>query len=50
MAENKSDFIDLQKEGENYLICESCGAKMDELGCKVKCKRCGYFRSCSDLF
>ncbi|NCO11664.1 hypothetical protein GW924_03620 [Candidatus Pacearchaeota archaeon] len=43
-------FIDLQKEDDNYLICESCGAKMIERTCKLKCERCGYFRSCSDLF
>lgn len=43
-------FIDVQQEGNNYQICESCGAQMEEQRCKIKCKRCGYFRSCSDLF
>lgn len=46
----KTVFIDLQKEDNNYQICESCGKDMEDLGCKMKCKRCGYFRSCSDLF
>lgn len=43
-------FIDNQHEENNYQICESCGARMHERGCKLKCGRCGYFRSCSDLF
>ena len=48
--ENKANFIDIQKEGDNYLVCEACGKHMEERGCKLKCPRCGYFRSCSDLF
>ncbi len=43
-------FTDLQKEENNYLICESCGKTMEENKCKLQCKFCGYFRSCSDLF
>ncbi|MEK6843870.1 MAG: hypothetical protein AABX83_00430 [Nanoarchaeota archaeon] len=43
-------FIDLQKEEDNYQICEACGNRMIERGCKIKCERCNYFRSCSDLF
>ncbi len=46
----KEPFLDFQKEENNYQICESCGNNMEERGCKLKCKRCGYFRSCSDLF
>ncbi|HLF53705.1 MAG TPA: hypothetical protein VI544_00840, partial [Candidatus Nanoarchaeia archaeon] len=49
-SENKTNFIDIQKEGDNYLVCEACGKHMEERGCKLKCPRCGYFRSCSDLF
>ncbi|MBS3083895.1 hypothetical protein J4423_03760 [Candidatus Pacearchaeota archaeon] len=33
----------------NY-VCESCGFTLEERKCKLMCKRCGYFRSCSDLF
>lgn len=33
----------------NY-VCEACGKTLEELKCKLICKRCGYFRSCSDLF
>jgi len=46
----ETKFIDLQLEENNYQICESCGARMIEKECKIKCQRCGYFRSCSDLF
>ena len=46
----KAEFTDLQKEGDNYLICENCGSMMAEEKCKLKCEKCGYFRSCSDLF
>ena len=38
----KQTIIDLQKEEDNYLICEACGAQMIELGCKLKCKKCNY--------
>lgn len=46
----KEQIITLQTEENNYKICESCGNEMNEDRCKLKCKRCGYFRSCSDLF
>lgn len=46
----KTEFIDKQLEEDNYLVCEACGNKMEERGCKMRCHRCGYFRSCSDLF
>lgn len=39
----------VQSEEDNY-VCESCGFKLEALKCKLKCNRCGYFRSCSDLF
>ncbi len=44
------EIINIQTEGNNYKICEACGNEMLEDKCKLKCKRCGYFRSCSDLF
>ena len=46
----KQFFIDIQNEGDNNLVCESCGFKLEAIKCKLQCKRCGYFRSCSDLF
>lgn len=50
MNDLTSNFIDNQNEEENNLVCEACGFRLEERGCKVRCKRCGYFRSCSDLF
>ncbi len=29
--------------------CPNCGKDMDEDRCKLKCPRCGYFKSCSDF-
>ena len=50
MKTETEEFINLQHEGNNYQICEACGNRMTEQKCKLMCKRCGYFRSCSDLF
>lgn len=30
-------------------VCPNCSAGMDGLKCKIRCPRCGYFESCSDL-
>ncbi|MFA6035975.1 MAG: hypothetical protein WC759_03385 [Candidatus Micrarchaeia archaeon] len=32
------------------LTCEACGSVLEARKCKMMCSRCGYFRSCSDLF
>ena len=37
MLQRENNFIDNQKEENNYLICKVCGNKMTELGCKLKC-------------
>ena len=29
--------------------CPNCDARMDAQSCKLKCPRCGYFKSCSDF-
>lgn len=34
---------------EIVLTCVNCGAKMDQLKCKLVCE-CGYFASCSDYY
>jgi hypothetical protein len=34
---------------ELVLTCINCGAKMDQLKCKLVCE-CGYFASCSDYY
>ena len=30
------------------MLCANCGRELEERGCKVRCKRCGYFEDCSD--
>lgn len=27
-------------------VCLGCGAAMVEIGCKVRCRSCGYFEDC----
>jgi hypothetical protein len=31
-------------------VCANCGATMDERKCKLVCRGCGYFLSCSDYY
>jgi len=30
------------------MLCANCGKELEERGCKVRCKSCGYFEDCSD--
>jgi hypothetical protein len=30
------------------MLCANCGKELEERGCKVRCKNCGYFEDCSD--
>lgn len=45
----RAEGIEPADPGELMLTCASCGARMDERGCKLVC-RCGYFLSCSDYY
>ena len=38
----------MSEEPSRY-VCPNCGAGMDGLKCKIRCPRCLYFESCSDL-
>jgi hypothetical protein len=29
-------------------VCLGCGAPMLELGCKLRCRACGYFEDCGN--
>ncbi len=29
--------------------CPNCDAELDDSRCKLKCPKCGYFKSCSDF-
>ncbi|HTQ87550.1 MAG TPA: hypothetical protein VMI93_15130 [Candidatus Solibacter sp.] len=36
------------KEPSQY--CPSCSARLEPHKCKLVCRRCGYFMSCSDYY
>lgn len=33
---------------ESHRICPGCGLEMIDRGCKLRCRRCGFFLDCSD--
>lgn len=38
------------KPPEPGQYCPTCGAKLKDRGCKLKCEQCGFFLSCSDFY
>ena len=30
--------------------CPNCSQRLEERGCKLRCRRCGYFMDCSDYY
>jgi hypothetical protein len=36
--------------GDVMRTCANCGAAMEERKCKLICRGCGYFLSCSDYY
>jgi hypothetical protein len=56
--ETKSPFAPLVPVGQSPetqpadsgTYCPTCGSRMKESRCKVVCKTCGFFLSCSDFY
>ena len=38
------------RKEEPMLYCPTCSARLDELKCKLYCKKCGYYMSCADYY
>jgi hypothetical protein len=31
------------------ITCPNCDSRLDAISCKLRCPKCGYFKSCSDF-
>jgi NADH pyrophosphatase NudC (nudix superfamily) len=50
----ESDLVDGTREmarwaGHPERFCPNCSAELNERGCKLSCRQCGFYLSCSDF-
>ncbi len=50
LAAPPSVQADARDPGQLMRVCANCGSAMEERKCKLLCRRCGYFLSCSDYY
>jgi len=41
---------DKAKAADPANYCPTCGARLKDRGCKMKCESCGFYLSCSDFY
>jgi tRNA(Ile2) C34 agmatinyltransferase TiaS len=41
---------DAEKIARASTYCPNCSAKLEDSGCKMKCRQCGFYLSCSDFY
>jgi predicted RNA-binding Zn-ribbon protein involved in translation (DUF1610 family) len=44
------DQLAAQKKADVSAYCPNCGSQMRDSRCKMVCKTCGFFLSCSDFY
>lgn len=50
MAKSEPESPAIAPVEENlHFTCPNCEARMMDRGCKLICRRCGYFMGCSDF-
>lgn len=37
-------------QDDHSVFCPNCSNKLEQLKCKLLCKKCGYFMSCADFY
>jgi hypothetical protein len=35
---------------DHSIHCPVCSSRLEEMKCKLLCKKCGYFMSCADFY
>lgn len=46
---SQADHTDVPASPSLSFTCPNCSAPLEGRTCKLRCTRCGYFESCSDL-